>query len=409
MATRSGVTTFVAPKFAQMESGIPPSTAQNCLSRASVIFCAHRLKASITNVQLRLATRQGSFLMNWRVRNDSDLHMIAQIALVEAMPLAKKSMIECHVSFTAACGSVMHQYSLLRREDAVGIQCELVHIAQRSDESVISYVDGVESLWQELEGTSLTVPALHAVDHMRRGMSPDHGALFSSFMSTDAKSFKHIRRIVLLSIDARVSRNASGVADAAALRSQLQQLQLQHAQLQRLVHGSGCNHPSQDGNRTSQGGNCPYSPKSKTWWCRRCSANHPRAPNTCPRRRSIHSTVASTGARAPIGQFQHTIGNAGLSTVESSSSREKICVPPLDDRVSKKLCRVGGLVWTSQDRRNTSPFAKLAPWTAIFNRDGFTLPRSRLRGIRKRVIKRRVSTRDIKLKVVPLLVVNING
>ena len=145
---------------------------------------AHRLKAFITNVQLQLATRQASFLMHWRVENDSDLQMIAQLALVEAMPLAKKTMIERHVSFTAAWDAVMHQYSLLRRADAVRIQCELVNIAQKSDESVLSYVDRVESLWQELEGTSLTVPEVYAVDHMRRGMSPDHGALFSLFTST---------------------------------------------------------------------------------------------------------------------------------------------------------------------------------------------------------------------------------
>ena len=221
---------------------------------------AHRLKAFITNVQLQLATRQASFLLNWRVENDSNLQMIAQLAHVEAMPLAKESMIERHVSFSAAWTAVMHQYSLLRRAEAVRIQCELVNIAQKSDESVLSNVDRVESLWQELEGTSLTVPELYAVDHMRRGMSPDHGALFSLFTSTGAESFESVRRTVLSNIDARVSRSASGDGNAAALRSHLQQLQLQHAQLQRLVDGSGFNHPSQAGNRPSQVGNRPNSP-----------------------------------------------------------------------------------------------------------------------------------------------------
>ena len=119
---------------------------------------AHRLKAFITDSQLQLATRQASFLMHWRVENDSDLQVIAQLALVEAMPLAKKSMIQRHVCFPAVWEAVMHQYSLLRRADAVRIQCDLVNIA----ESVLSYVNCVESLWQELEGISLTVPKVYA-------------------------------------------------------------------------------------------------------------------------------------------------------------------------------------------------------------------------------------------------------
>ena len=151
--------------------------------------------------------------------------------------------------------------------DAVRIQCELVNIAQKSGESVLSYVDRVESLWQELEGTSLTVPEVYAVDHMRRGMSPDHGALFSLFTSTAAESFETVRRIILSNMDARVSRNASGGGDAAALRSQLQQLQLQHAQLQQRVDGGGPNRPPQGGNHFSQGGNRSNSSNRTTWYC----------------------------------------------------------------------------------------------------------------------------------------------
>ena len=117
---------------------------------------AHRLKSFITNVQLQLATRQASFLMHWRVENDSDLQMIAHLALVEAMPLAKKAMIERHSSFTAAWEAVIYQYSLLRRAYAVRIQSELVTIARKPDESVLTYFDRVESLWQELEGTSMS-------------------------------------------------------------------------------------------------------------------------------------------------------------------------------------------------------------------------------------------------------------
>ena len=300
---------------------------------------AHRLKAFITNVQLQLATRQASFLMHWRVENDSDLQMIAQLALVEAMPLAKKSMIQRHVSFTAAWDAVMHQYSLLRRADAVRIQCELVNIAQKSDESVLSYVDRVESLWQELEGTSLTVPEVYAVDHMRRGMSPDHGALFSLFTSTAAESFETVRRIVLSNIDARVSRNASGGGDAAALRSQLQQLQLQHAQLQQRVDGGGPNRSPQGGNHFSQGGNRSNSSNRTTWYCRMCRDKHPKGPNTCPRRRHEQGTVAPAGSRAPVGQFQHTIGNAELSTVENGSTRE-VCA--VDGDIPLFICADSG-------------------------------------------------------------------
>ena len=84
---------------------------------------------------------------------------------------------------------------------------------------------------------------------MRRGMSPDHGALYSLFNSTAAESFESVRQIALSNIDARVSRNASGGGDAAALRSQLQQ----------RVDGSGPNRPSQGGNRCSQVDNRPAS------------------------------------------------------------------------------------------------------------------------------------------------------
>ena len=123
--------------------------------------------------------------------------MIAQLALVEAMPVSKKSRVERHVSFVDAWAVILHQYSLLRRSDAVRIQTELVTIAQKSDESVLSFVDRVEILWQELDGTGLTVPESYAVDHLRRGLSPAHGALFSLFAATAVDTFDEVRTIVL--------------------------------------------------------------------------------------------------------------------------------------------------------------------------------------------------------------------
>jgi hypothetical protein len=43
----------------------------------------------------------------------------------------------------------VRQFVMLRRSNAVRIQSELVNIEQQACESVLKYVDRVESLWQE--------------------------------------------------------------------------------------------------------------------------------------------------------------------------------------------------------------------------------------------------------------------
>ena len=81
-------------------------------------------------------------------------------------------------------------------------------------------------MWQELDGTDLTVPEPYAVDHMRRGLSQDQGPLFAMLASTAADTFDAVRSIVLRNKDARVSRKVVGTSDGSDVLSQLQQLQL---------------------------------------------------------------------------------------------------------------------------------------------------------------------------------------
>jgi hypothetical protein len=104
--------------------------------------------------------------------------MIAQLARVDAVLASKRSMIQRQASFIDAWAVAIRQFVLLRRFDAVRVQSELVNVEQTSGKSVLQYVDGVDSLWQELEGTSLTVTGTCAVDRMRRGLSPDQGTHF---------------------------------------------------------------------------------------------------------------------------------------------------------------------------------------------------------------------------------------
>jgi hypothetical protein len=179
---------------------------------------------------------------------------------------------------------LVRQFVLLRRSDVVRIQSELVNIEQQPGESVLKYVDRVESLWQELDGTSLTVPEPFAVDHMRRGLSPEHGPLFALFASSAVDSFEDVRDIVLRNKDARVSRQAAGRVSDSDVLQQLQQLQLQHAQLQSRREKK----------------------KDLVPRCKQCKRHH---RGECRNRK-----------QPPVGRLQHTIGNAEASTVEISSS-----------------------------------------------------------------------------------------
>ena len=82
--------------------------------------------------------------MFWRVDGDSHMQMMLQLALVEAMPMSKKSMVERHECSCDAWAVIIHQYSLLRRADAVRVQSELVTISQQPAEAVITYVDRID-------------------------------------------------------------------------------------------------------------------------------------------------------------------------------------------------------------------------------------------------------------------------
>jgi hypothetical protein len=190
------------------------------------------MKSFLNHAQLQLLTRQASFLMYWRTSGDFELQRLAQLALVEAMPVSKRSMLERQKCFTDAWALLVKQFVLLRRSDAVRIHSGLVNIQQKSGETVLQYVDRVESLWQELEDSDLHVPEPFAIDHMRRGLSPEHSAIFAVFASTAVDSFDDARDIVLRNKDARVSQGAGSSSDAA-LVAQVQQLSLQTEQMQK--------------------------------------------------------------------------------------------------------------------------------------------------------------------------------
>ena len=104
----------------------------------------------------------------------------------------------------------------------------------------------------------------------------------------------------------------------------------------------------------------------------------------------MHQERGLTSGQLQLDISDKRLQPMGTRKITLALLGERKSVPPLEERDSQKLRQVGGLLGTSQDRRNRcSPAARLAHWTAIFNRDGFPLPRSRLRGTR-RVIKQRV-------------------
>ena len=257
--------------------------------------------------------------MFWRVDGDSHMQMMLQLALEEAMPMSKKSMVERHECFCDAWAVIIHQYSMLRRADAVRVQSELVNISQKPAEAVITYVDRVESLWQELDGT---VPEPYAVDHMRRGLSPDQGPLFAMLASTAADTFDAVRSIVLRNKDARVSRKVVGTSDGSDVLSQLQQLQLQHAQLQRRLD-------SQSGNRSHKFTN-DSRPRQTNW------SSGPRQQGYLKRTPSNRPVPPRDRAG---GSFQHTVGSAEISAVDFSGAHE---VSAVDGGIPLSICADSG-------------------------------------------------------------------
>lgn len=195
---------------------------------------AHGLKSFILHTKMQLCTRQASFMMHWRVTGDSDLQSLVHLAFVEATPESKRPTFERLDNFLDAWKILSKQYLVLRRSDAVRVQSELVTVQQKPKEPILQYLDRVEGLWQQLDGTALTVPEDYAIDHMRRGLSPDYSSIFAVFVSSSVSTFDAARRIVLRNIDARVSKHASGSSSSSPdVQLQLQQLQLENKLLKK--------------------------------------------------------------------------------------------------------------------------------------------------------------------------------